>query len=182
MTKTLDATIGWSVCIHPDDVPPDGRTLALTADETARRQIATLADLSELRDLTADLKVLRWKRDGLAVSGHLTATVVRTCVVSLEDFESILAADLARRFRPVRQGEGTDEIVIEPETDDPPDPLPTEGVDLAAFVVEEFMLTLDPHPRKPGVEFTAPESQANGEEDTAAHPFAALESLSKKPT
>ncbi len=182
MTDAADATIDWSVCIHPDDVPQDGRTLALIADETARRQIAELADLIELRELAADLKVRRWRSDGLAVSGHLAATVVRTCVVSLEDFESNLATDLARRFRPERQGEGTDEIVIEPETDDPPDPLPAEGVDLAAFVVEEFMLTLEPHPRKPDVEFAAPESQANGEEDTAAHPFAALESLSKKQT
>jgi hypothetical protein len=50
-------------------------------------------------------------------------------------------------------------------------------VDLGTIATEFLILGLDPYPRKEGVEFAAPQPAS----DPAAHPFAALAALKKRP-
>jgi hypothetical protein len=59
------------------------------------------------------------------------------------------------------------------ELPDPPDPIIGGRIDLGALAAEFLSLGLDPYPRKPGVDFEAPEGDAPGEES----PFAALGKL-----
>jgi hypothetical protein len=58
------------------------------------------------------------------------------------------------------------------EDEDPPEPLDSGHIDLAALAVEFLALALDPFPRKPGAVFAdAPDVETEG------GPFAALSAL-----
>jgi uncharacterized metal-binding protein YceD (DUF177 family) len=54
---------------------------------------------------------------------------------------------------------------------DPPDLIEDGIIDLGGYVVEHLALELDPFPRKPGAEFTPPET------DPEPSPFAVLARL-----
>lgn len=78
---------------------------------------------------------------------HLTARVTRTCVVSLEEFETRIDEETPLVFIPADQ--------IAPFDDDPesPDEIPFDGIaiDLGVALTEQLALSLDPYPRKPDV-------------------------------
>jgi uncharacterized metal-binding protein YceD (DUF177 family) len=87
---------------------------------------------------------------------------VRTCVITLEDFETEMTEALAIRFVPA----GTETEEIDPEAEDE---IPYGGktIDLGEAAAEQLALALEPYPRKPGA--------ALAEEPAApANPFAAL--------
>ena len=89
--------------------------------------------------------------------------MVQTCVVSLDEFESVVQEDFAIRFVPA--GQETD--AMDPEAEDE---ILFDGtmLDLGEAAAEQLGLALDPYPRQPGVEL--PELEMDGE----PHPFAAL--------
>jgi hypothetical protein len=64
-------------------------------------------------------------------------------------------------------------VEIDLDADDPPDVLESENLDIGAYVVEQLALEIDPFPRKPGVEFEAPEGPA------ISSPFDALRALKR---
>lgn len=88
----------------------------------------------------------------VAARGRLLASVVRTCVVSLDDFEAAVEEDFRVRFVP----SGTETDNPDPEAEDE---IPFAGtvIDLGEAAVEQLALALDPYPRKPGAEL--PESE-----------------------
>jgi len=91
----------------------------------------------------------------VAARGHLAALVVRTCVVSLDDFETVVEEDFRIRFVPA--GTETDNPDPDPEADDE---IPFAGtvIDLGDAASEQLALALDPYPRKPGAELPEGES------------------------
>ncbi|WP_420348545.1 hypothetical protein [Pelagibius sp.] len=76
------------------------------------------------------------------------------------------------------RGEAVHEIVVDPEGEDPPEPLPLEGIDLGELVVQDLAVSLDPYPRAEGA-VLPPDYQAQ-DEVAADHPFAALKVLKGK--
>ena len=74
---------------------------------------------------------------------------------------------------PARTGEGAVEV---PLADDLPEEIDSLHYDLAAPLIEEFILGLDPYPRAPGVAFQPPEG-----EGAAESPFAVLKGLKSPP-
>ncbi len=72
-----------------------------------------------------------------------------------------------------RTGETEVEVPLEA---DAPEEIDSLHYDLAAALIEEFILALDPYPRAPGVEFQAPEG-----EGAAESPFAVLKGLKSGP-
>jgi len=67
-------------------------------------------------------------------------------------------------------------VELEPvpeEVEDGPEEISSLHLDLAVPVLEEFALSLDPYPRRPGVEFT-PKTEDSGPPDS---PFAVLKTL-----
>ncbi|MGI4939565.1 MAG: YceD family protein [Janthinobacterium lividum] len=153
------------------------RPLAL--DRVGSAGIATLvqADPAELPAVAARLGVpavqslrceFRLRRVGGVVEAHgdLTASLIQQCVVSLDDFDSILRESFIVHFVPA----GTEDEEPEPDV---PDQIPFEGsvIDLGEAMVEQLALSLDPYPRRPGAEMPA---EAVKSEQGA---FAALASL-----
>jgi hypothetical protein len=79
------------------------------------------------------------------------------------------------RHRPASDHAGADshaEVVLDAE-EEGPEEIESLHYDLAAPLLEEFVLSLEPYPRRPGVEF-AP--QTDGQE-RAESPFAVLKGL-----
>jgi uncharacterized metal-binding protein YceD (DUF177 family) len=164
----------WSHTVTLADIGRGLQPVELTADAATRVAIARELGLERLDSLTARVGARPWL-DGAEIRGSLSADVTQICSLTGEPFEQTLTSDFTVRAVP----EGSDaapkseslEVDIDPEGDDPPDVLPGEKVDLAAYVVEHLALEVDPFPRKPGAVYEPPV------EDNVLSPFAALRQL-----
>lgn len=149
---------------------------AITAKPDEMARIATFLDILAVDDLRADFRISRWRGRGLKLEGHLAARVEQACVVTLEPVENVMDVTFERRYLPadmLDHEDGGDDIFVDPEGEDPPEPLGHE-IDLGEAVVEELALNLEPYPRRPGTVFAEqPEAAA----PPAPNPFAALAKL-----
>jgi uncharacterized metal-binding protein YceD (DUF177 family) len=173
---TPQAPNPWSAPVSVREVPETGRHIELLADEPTRAAVAALAGLSALPRLSASFDVVLRGGDGLRVTGHVSATVGQTCVVTLEPIENPVEEDVDLVFTPdAPVDDGEVEVALADE--DAPEPLVGGVVDLGALATEFLMLGIDPYPRKEGATLDAP----SGQDDDRSHPFAALEALKDKP-
>jgi hypothetical protein len=169
----------WSAPLAIHEVPETGRHVELVADDGTRASLAEAIGLRALPRLEASFDVSRQGRDGLHVTGRVSATVGQTCVVTLEPIENEIEESVDLVFKPAGESDesemSSESATSEVVDDDAPEPLVGGVVDLGLVATEFLTLGIDPHPRKPDAEFTAP---ASGD-DAAAHPFAALAALKK---
>lgn len=152
-----------------------GATLSLIADAKARTAIALALDLERLDALEAEVTLSLWL-DGAAIEASWQAEIEQICSVSLDPFTTLLAGRFLVRVVPPGSPHAPaieQEMVIDPDAEDPPDVLGGETIDLGGYVVEHLALELDPFPRRPGVEFDAPEAP------TAPSPFDVLARLKR---
>jgi hypothetical protein len=174
------------------EVPPEGLEINLVANAAERDSLARLNALVAIPALAAQLRVRRWRGDGLEVEGEVRATVRQTCVLTLDEFDAEIVAPAYMRFAPPRDPAPTrrprntrtadvadDGALTVGLEDDPPDPLVGGGIDLGAIVSEFLTLALDPYPRKPGAQFTEPNPDDDGAEMS---PFVVLRSKADKPS
>lgn len=170
----------WSVPVAVEDIPESGLHVEIEAPETVRAEVAELAGVREIPQLSAVFDLTR-QGAGIAVNGQVSARVGQSCVVTLEPIENTVAEAVDLKFVPA-PGNPADAV---PEStkgarkrarsnDEPPEPLVDGALDLGDLAVEFLILGIDPYPRKPGAQFSPPKAEDGGE-----HPFAALESLKK---
>lgn len=159
-------------------LPARGTEFTVEASPEERDALAKDLDLPAIKSLTARLHVTG-SPARVHVKGRLRASIVQTCVVTLEPFESELDEEVEVAFRAPLDGErepvSGEEIEADP---DAPDELLGDRIDLGAITAEFLALGLDPYPRKPGVEFEA--AATEGAAETEASPFAALARLRKE--
>jgi uncharacterized metal-binding protein YceD (DUF177 family) len=168
----------WSVLVAIADVPETGRQFELAADERTRMALAHALGLRALPRLNATFAVHRRGRDGLHVTGEVSATVEQTCVVSLEPLESEVAEAVDLVFEPPpTRPDPSGAVEGEKQVGEGPEPLYGGVVDLGAVATEFLILGVDPYPRKPGAVFAAP---AAARDEAADHPFAALAALKSR--
>ncbi|MBG0810960.1 DUF177 domain-containing protein [Methylosinus sp. H3A] len=82
------------------DVPEDGLERSIAAEAKERAALAEADGLPALNRLEAKLLVTREGRDGLRVTGELSADVRQTCVVTLEDFDTRVVEPIDVSFAP----------------------------------------------------------------------------------
>lgn len=148
--------------------------MTLAADEAVRAAIAKLAGLRALPRLSAHFEVMRHGRDGLAVTGEVSASVGQVCVVTLEPIDCELTEPIRVLFRPAHRKEAAaddGQPPLDAEADEI-EPLVDGVADLGVLATEFLLLGIDPYPRKPGAVFESP-APAPAE----AGPFAALAAL-----
>jgi len=142
----------------------------------APEQLAAIArtiGVERLDSLEANVSASPWM-DGAEVRGRFTADVVQTCGVTLEPLEQGVSGDFLLRLLPPDSPNlpaNDEDPDLDPEADDPPEPLEGEEIDFAAYVVEHLALEIDPFPRKPGAVFEPPQAEEE------ASPFAVLKQL-----
>lgn len=156
------------------DVPPQGMTVDVVADEAERAALAEEFGLPRIDGLSATLDIRPFGHGGFIAKGTLTADICQTCVVTLDPFDSRVEEAIDVRFVP----EGSAEAAAPDQEDDAPDIIVGGTIDLGAVVAEFLALGLDPYPRKPGVAF---ENLIEDAEEKAS-PFAGLKAaLSRRP-
>jgi uncharacterized metal-binding protein YceD (DUF177 family) len=157
----------------------------LSPDAETRERLARDMEILGIRKLRFEGTV---KPDGArdwTLEGHLGATVVQSCVVTLEPVTTRVETQVLRRYlADAPEPEPGSEVEM-PE-DETIEPLP-ETVDLAAVMAEALALALPDFPRADGVapvEVNVTEPGKTPMTDDDAKPFAGLaglrESMTKK--
>jgi len=174
----------FSYPVEVGDIPSTGLVVRIEADEAERKALAARFGLISLESLKAEMEIKPWRKRGVAVSGHFTAAVTQTCVVSLEPLSARLDEDFQDYFLPeadLRRLISDAEITLDVNAADP-DPLEGDRIDAGELVAEHVSLAIDPYPRKEGAEFSPPEGVESTESpaEPAENPFAVLQKLRGK--
>ncbi len=142
--------------------------MRVEAETEECRALARRMGIPAVLSLSCRFRLSRARADVVRASGRLEARVVRTCVVSLDEFEAPVLEDFTIVFVPA----GTETDAPDPDS---VDEIPYLGgmIDLGEAAAEQLALALDPYPRKPDA---APE-QWETEADGAARPFEVLARL-----
>ncbi len=149
---------------------------SLEANEAERLALIERLQIVSLEKLEAELDIQRSKiGEVVQVTGKLSARVVQTCVVTLENFSSDIEEEISAFFgeapAPVRKDKKGEEDNLPLEDEHAPDPINDRGeIDLGELVTQHLSLALDPYPRKPGAEFKPPQDGG----DEKRNPFAVL--------
>lgn len=151
----------------------DARGAELTVEATAaeRAALARRLAIPAVEALRCRFRLRRATLGSVDADGVLEARVIRTSVVTLEEFAQDVAETFQLRFVPA----GQERDDADPEA---PDEIPYDGaaLNLGEAAAEQLALALDPYPREPDASF--PEAAA--EDDPAPAPFAALARLRRQ--
>jgi hypothetical protein len=159
-----------------------GLQRTLTPDAAIRARIARSLDLASLDAFEAELALApnpdlgsNLGTGGWKLTGWVKASAVQTCGITLEplpvEIDERFAVDLVEQAPELSEDDDEVEIGVD---DDMPDVIEDGRIDLGQYAVEQLALTLDPFPRKPGVEFVQPE------EPKEISPFAVLKAFKPK--
>lgn len=176
-----------NLAFSPTTVSNSGEDVILDGEPVLLETLAADLSILEVSDFTLKARVVRWKKQGLKISGSINAKLSQECVSTLDPVEETIALEFERRFMQahelVRQYERIEDgdLVIDPDENDEPDEMPAGGIDLWETVLEEINLALNPFPRSSDMnEETASENTSddeNDDEDTTYRPFADLNAL-----
>ncbi len=146
-----------------------------TPEEMA--EIATALDLSALRKLSFEGRVVAQGGSDWRLEARLGATVVQPCIVTLEPVTTRIDVDVVRQY--LRNYEMPDEPEAEMPADDTLEPL-GHWIDPVNAMIEALALAVPEYPRKDAAElgqmvYTKPGDVPMTDED--ARPFAGLAGL-----
>lgn len=173
---TADAASLLDARLRISRVPAGGKHLGVSADSEACAAIAEQLAIVDVGRFEAELDI-RPFRGGYQVSGQAGASVIQTCVITLEPVANEITVEVNRVFMrgqaPDRGGPPNTDDYVDAETEDEPDWFEGDWLDLGPLLIETIALALDPYPRAPGAALDP--SLVGGEDE--ASPFAALAGL-----
>jgi uncharacterized metal-binding protein YceD (DUF177 family) len=165
-------------------IGPGGTEITVEANPEECAKLARRLSLPAVQALSCRFRLHAPDADGaVEADGVLSARVVQTCVVTLDEFPANVADAFTVRFVPARDLSEAEEAVVDPDADDDI-PYVGDSIDLGEAATEQLALALDPYPRKPGAEAPAEVTGAGapaGESDRP-NPFAALAKLRGTPS
>jgi uncharacterized metal-binding protein YceD (DUF177 family) len=141
-------------------------------------------DLVRLDSLSAKVELGPTTRRGIIpLQGTLTADIVQTCCVTLEEFSTHVEEAFSTEYAPA-DVIARDFPHQEDDEDgrDVPEVIENGEIDVGEVVTQYLSLTLSPYPRKPGVVFDAAvlgEDAADSTDNGRQNPFAGLKGLLK---
>ncbi|TWF56722.1 YceD family protein [Neorhizobium alkalisoli] len=160
-------------------------TVTLEADPRELVGLAKLWRVLSVESLKAELQIVRWKKDGIRLKGRVSADITQACVVTLEPvishidepFEQIFVPEGSKLARVISAENA--EMVLDPEGPDLPETFVGDTIDAGEVVTEFAALSIDPYPRKPGVEFTTHLEGDPNDKGGRPNPFAVLKDWKK---
>lgn len=170
--------------VNVGQLPRKGRQVRIEPQSEDLLRLADEHGLLSVDRFCADLLVAPWKRDGVRVTGSVTADIVQSCVVSLEPLPASISQPIDAVFVPERSKisriaeESGGELLLDPEGEDIPDTFSGHSIDVGALCEEFFELALDPYPRKPGAAVAHSEMEA-GDTESVPSPFQKLAQLKR---
>ena len=161
--------------IDPASIKRKGTPYKLVATVTERADIAEFLGLLELRHLSAELTLARSASGIVAVTGHITADLAQSCVVTLESVPQLMVEEIDRRFVPDGLARSAPHVVdVALDERDPPDTYGNTGIDIGVVAVEQLSLGVDPYPRAQGAKLPGAVVERPTADDS---PFAVLKSV-----
>jgi hypothetical protein len=148
-----------------------GDKVVLAPSQEERARIAQWAGVDAVEAFNATIELRKLTRAHYVFDAVLDADIVQGCVVTLDPVRSHITRAFTRELF-LTQTKSLDTDVAPFDEEDGREEIASLRYDLAAPVLEELVLAIDPYPRAPGVAFEAP-----AEEDKPEHPFAALKGL-----
>lgn len=147
------------------DIAPDAAEAAALARLLGAQAVRKLRFAGHLAPIASG---------GWQLEAKLGATVIQTCVVSLEPVTTRIDETVRRAFLP---GAATAvEVVVAPDEDDEVEPL-RDRIDLGRISTEALALALPAYPRKEGATLAG---GTDPDDPGAPRPFAALAALREK--
>lgn len=176
----------FSYAVKVGHISANPVTVRISADERERAGLAKLWKVSSVEELSAEMQIARWKKDGVRVRGHVTARLTQSCVVTLEPVESVISEEFEQIFVPegsklarIMTGENA-EMVLDPDGPDLPETFEGDTIDAGVTVAEMVALAIDPYPRKPDAQFADHIESDPSLKDDKPNPFAVLKDWKKK--
>ncbi|HLJ52140.1 MAG TPA: DUF177 domain-containing protein [Rhizomicrobium sp.] len=152
-----------------------GDEVSITAKPDELLRIAQWLEVRALDALTARVSLQKLSPERFDYEAEMRAEVTQDCVVTLEPVHSLIERRVRRELHFAETGLLAAEISVDAEVDDVREEISTLHYDLAAPLLEELALAIDPYPRAPGVTFSPPFD----EEGAPESPFAVLKNLKK---
>ena len=181
--KEIDENVPFSFPVKVGHVALNAVTIKIEADEKERAGLAKLWNIVAVDALTADVRLSRWKRDGIRVSGHFHGALKQICVASLQPISTVIEDEFTAHFVPEtsklarRDDIQNGEIIIDVDGPDIPDTFTANTIDIGEVVAEYAALVIDPYPRDPEAIIDEKFQSSDLEDDKAPSPFAALASI-----
>ncbi|HEY4343171.1 MAG TPA: DUF177 domain-containing protein [Parvibaculum sp.] len=176
----------FSIELAVADVSQNGTTIPFEANEQQRAALAERFELLELRSFKGKVAVKPWRRHGLSLEGSFQAEVVQACIATLEPLEAKLSESFHLHYLPAAMiqhdaaAAAEREIIVDVQSEDPPEPIENDMIDIGEAMSEQLAVAIDPYPKKPGAHFEPPLEEPETAAEKPANPFAALEKLKKK--
>lgn len=168
--------------VNVRSLPPKGVRIKIDADEKERQKLKQNHGLIGVDSFRADLHISPWKKRGVRVKGKYQAEIVQACVVTLEPLHQHIEEEIETVFIPedsklakYNEGEDTGEVFIDAEGPDTPEVFHGDTIDVGALLEEFFELSINPYPRKAGVDGNYIEDVEKEEKQPS--PFAILKGL-----
>lgn len=182
MTRDMSGAPPFSYRVKVGQISHNALEIRIEADDRERAALARFWDILGVEALSAELKLRRWKKDGVKVFGTVHAEVTQACVVTLDPVPEVIDEDVDEIFVPEGSplasipANDQGEILIDPDGPDLPETFMGDTIDIGAVVAEIVAMALDPYPRKPGVAFQD-HVEGNPNDDVKPSPFAVLKTL-----
>lgn len=174
-------TVEFSYPVDADRIAATPSRFVLEAAPAERAALADRFDLISLDRFQATFTLRRLRKDLIRVAGHISASLVQACVVTLEPIPAEIAEDLELDFSETPADPAV-EMDLDAEAADGPEPILGGRIDLGEVAAEQLGLALAPYPRKEGAAVPAewradPASEPVSE--AKVNPFSELAKLTK---
>ncbi len=112
------------------------------------KTIASRLHLASVQSLTIEARVKAIANGAFQIDATLRGRIVRSCVVTLEEFEESVETSFRAIFDDSEDGQTNLETLADREIVDR-EPLHVDGLPLGELAVQHLSLALDPYPRHP---------------------------------
>lgn len=159
------------------DLSDAGYALDIAASPAELSRIAQWEEVGAVTRFEGRVTLKRRSSARFTYEASLEADVVQNCVVTLEPVKMQIARTISRdlHYSPGQSIERGGAITLAAAEDETPEMIDSLKFDLAAPLLEEFSLAIDPYPKAPGVAFEPPADWENAPES----PFAVLKALKR---
>ena len=178
MAATPEFRPEFSRLVPADKLGKDEVREDIVASAEERAALARRFGLLALDRVEARLRLNYGGESLIRVAGRFEAEVTQACVVSLEPVHSHLEEAFSMLYT-LAPAPAEHDLVIDPETEEPPEPADPEGIDLGEAVAQQLALALDPYPRAPGAKLAAIAANVAGRGPEKNNPFADLKTLKR---
>ena len=181
-----DEQTPFSFPVKVGHVSSNPTSITIEADYKEREGLAKLWKIESVTSLIAKVKLTRWKRDGIRVSGNFTGELVQNCIVSLkliptkieDEFITLFVPETSKFARKDNVQNG--ELIIDVDGPDIPDTFTGNTIDIAAIVCEFAAMAIDPYPRDREAKIDEKFQTGNIADDDTISPFAALAAIKRE--